>query len=72
MASYGSWVSFEATHIFPLAYEEHWNELGSLALVSNYDLVGGQGPESDRKRVVFLVTVQSIPETCDFLVQIVI
>lgn len=23
-AQYGNWRSFEAAHIFPLAYEEHW------------------------------------------------
>ena len=28
MASYGNWVSFEATHIFPLAYEGCWKDLG--------------------------------------------
>ncbi|KAG0128371.1 hypothetical protein HOY82DRAFT_489232 [Tuber indicum] len=25
MAHFGYWTGFEATHIFPLAYEEHWN-----------------------------------------------
>jgi len=28
MAIYGNWTSFEATHIFPMAYEEKWNDLG--------------------------------------------
>ena len=27
MALY-EWISFEATHIFPLAYEGYWNDLG--------------------------------------------
>jgi len=28
MARYGDWCSFEATHIFPLAYQRNWNDLG--------------------------------------------
>ena len=27
LAQFGNWRSFDATHIFPLAYEEHWNQL---------------------------------------------
>ncbi|KAG0134055.1 hypothetical protein HOY82DRAFT_638869 [Tuber indicum] len=26
LAHFGNWRGFEATHIFPLAYEEHWNQ----------------------------------------------
>ena len=28
MAYYNGWTSFEATHIFPLAYEGWWKDLG--------------------------------------------
>ncbi|KAG0640712.1 hypothetical protein HOY80DRAFT_1015312 [Tuber brumale] len=26
LAQFGNWRSFEASHIFPLAYEQHWNQ----------------------------------------------
>ena len=26
LAHFGNWDTFEATHIFPLAYEEYWND----------------------------------------------
>lgn len=28
IARYGDWTTFEATRIFPLAYEGQWNDLG--------------------------------------------
>ena len=43
MASYNEWVSFEATHIFPLAYKGQWKDLG----YSNWITIPQKGHPED-------------------------
>jgi hypothetical protein len=40
-AQYGRWQGFEAAHIFPLAYEQHWNSQGYSRWLSIIPDTGG-------------------------------
>jgi hypothetical protein len=39
-APYGIWTGFEAAHIFPLAYEQHWKDNNSARWISIQPTVG--------------------------------
>jgi hypothetical protein len=40
-AQYGRWWGFEAAHIFPLAYEDHWNRNNYSRWISYHPTTGG-------------------------------
>jgi predicted restriction endonuclease len=40
-AQYGTWRGFEAAHIFPLAYEEHWRNNNFARWISIPPITGG-------------------------------
>lgn len=40
-ADLGLWTGFEAAHIFPLAYESHWNEHHLSRWITNPPATGG-------------------------------
>lgn len=40
-AQYGRWRGFEAAHIFPLAYEDHWNQHNFTRWITIPPVTGG-------------------------------